>query len=319
MTSLRTIGVPRHALVIGGGFLGTHIARGFVRRGAETTLLTRRPLSGGAIGRTDGVSVVLGDADDEDVARILETADHVVWAAGGLMPAESNQRPMEDVVTTLLPLLRTLEALVARGDGAITLLSSGGTIYGNPSVLPVPEHMLPQPLSSHGVMKVASERYLALYREVFGVRALSLRCANVYGEGQLPHRSQGVVATALACVREGRPVPLFGDGRAVRDYVYVDDVVDVVCTLATREQVPEVVNVGTGVGTSVRTLLDLIGEITGREVETTPLPERPGDVRSVILDVSLLDSLMAFDPMALDEGITHTWGDSAQAQHFAGS
>lgn len=164
MTSGRSIGVPRRVLVIGGGFLGTHLTRGFVCRGATTTLLTRRPLRGSAATRVTGASLVIGDAAHEDALQeALADAEHVVWAAGGLMPAESNERPVDDVVATLSPLLRLLDALVARGGTAsVSFLSSGGTVYGDPTVLPVPEHHLPQPLSSHGVSKVACEMYLSM-------------------------------------------------------------------------------------------------------------------------------------------------------------
>jgi len=308
MTTDRSVGAPRSVLVVGGGFLGTHVARGFVRRGVATTVLSRRPPKDGAAARVAGASVVVGDANDiETLRNAAADVEHVVWAAGGLMPAESNERPVDDVVATLPPLLLTLDLLATRGGGSLTFLSSGGTVYGNPTVLPVPEHHLPRPLSSHGVGKVASELYLSLYAEVYGLDTLALRCSNVYGEGQQTHRSQGVVATALACVVQGEPVPLFDDGNAVRDFIHVDDVVDVVCTLAGRKDRPAVVNVGSGIGTSVRTLLEIIADVTGRPVKTTPRPSRPGDVRSVVLDVTLLRSLMAFIPQSLPEGLLRTW------------
>jgi UDP-glucose 4-epimerase len=134
-----------------------------------------------------------------------------------------------------------------------------------------------------------------------------LRCSNVYGEGQQPHRSQGVVATALASVVRGEPIPLFDNGNAVRDFIHVDDVVNVVCTLAGRNDRPAVLNVGSGVGTSVRDLLAIIADVTGLAVQALPKPARPGDVRRVVLDITLLQSLMAFAPFTLSEGIARTW------------
>lgn len=314
MTLGNTVGVPRRVLVVGAGFLGTHITHGFVHRGAATTLLARRPVTGDAARRVAGARIAFGDAtDQDDLRRALGDADHVVWAAGGLMPADSSERPVDDVRLALPPLLGMLELLVARGGGSITLISSGGTVYGNPTVIPVPEHHLPQPLSAHAVTKVASELYLSVYREVHGLETLALRCANVYGEGQVPHRSQGVVATAFASAATGAEMPLVDGGRAVRDFVYVDDVVDVVCTLAARKACPAIVNVGSGVGTSVTALLALVQEVTGRPVATTPVPARPGDVNAVVLDVTLLRSLMAFEPISLPEGLDHLWRGAAEA------
>jgi len=305
---MRTVGAPRSVLVVGAGFLGANIARGFVRRGVATTVLSRNARRDPTAARVAGASTVAGDANDLETLRAaLADSEHVVWAAGGLMPAESNERPVDDVIATLPPLLLMLNLLAVRGDGALTFLSSGGTVYGNPTVLPVPEHHLHQPLSSHGVGKVASELYLSLYAQVHGVDTMALRCANVYGEGQQPHRSQGVVATALACVARGEPVPLFDEGSAIRDFIHVDDVVEVVCTLAGRLNRPTAVNVGSGIGTSVASLLEIIAEVTGRPVITTPRPTRLGDVRSVVLDITLLRSLMAFTPLSLPEGLARTW------------
>jgi UDP-glucose 4-epimerase len=262
---------------------------------------------------------VLGDAVTEDVLHdVVADVEHVVWAAGGLMPAESNERPVDDVVATLPPFLRLLDALVGRGSSAsVSLLSSGGTVYGDPTVLPVPEHHLPQPLSSHGVSKVACEMYLSMYRELYGLDTVALRCANVYGEGQVPYRSQGVVATALECARTQESIPLVDDGLAVRDFIYVDDLVDVVCTLAARKDRPTTVNVGSGVGTSVRELLALLEQVTGRRITTHPVPSRPGDVRTVVLDITLLRSLMAFEPVPLEEGLARLWRETEGAQQLA--
>ena len=302
------IGGIQGALVVGGGFIGSHVALGFLTRGVPTTLFSRRPLDGSTAARVNDATLVVGDAGDRDaLQRAIERANHVVWCVGGLLPAESNHRKVEDTVTALPPLLVMLDLLAARGDAGLTLMSSGGTIYGNPTVLPVPEQHQPRPITSHGVMKVASELYLSLYHELHGIRPLALRCGNVFGTGQQPNRSQGVVATALARVARGEPVPVFGDGSAVRDYIHVDDVVDVVCTLSGRSDVPTVVNIGSGVGTSVRELLSIVRDVTGRPVRTAEFPSRDGDVRSIVLDVTLLRSLMGFRPLSLADGLARTW------------
>jgi UDP-glucose 4-epimerase len=255
-----------------------------------------------------GARLVVGDAGDIEAMRpVLEHAEQVVWCAGGLLPAESNERATDDLMTALPPLLGALDLLAARGEGSLTLISSGGTVYGDPSVLPVPEHSLLRPLNAHGITKVASELYLSLYRDLHGLRTLALRCGNVYGEGQLPNRSQGLVAKALNCALHGESIPVFGGGGAVRDYIYVDDVVDVVCTLSGRCDLPSVVNVGTGTGTTVSELLTLVERASGRSLVREQRPARPGDVRAVVLDITLLRSLMAIQPRQLADGLARTW------------
>lgn len=302
------VGRPGGVLVVGGGFVGSHVAAAFVARGVPTTVLTRGPLDEELAARIHGARVVAGDAGDGYVLdQGLEAVDHVVWCAGGVLPADSDARTVNDLTASLPPLLALLDRVAARDGTSVSFLSSGGAVYGNATVLPVPERHALRPISAHGVTKVAAELYLGLYRQVHGLRTLALRLGNVYGPGQRPHRSQGVVATALACAAAHRPLPIFGDGSSVRDYVYIDDVVDVVCRLTARADVPEVVNVGTGEGTTTRELVELVSRVTGRSLAVEHQPARPGDVDANVLDTALLTSLLAYEPVSIEPGLALTW------------
>lgn len=295
-------------LVVGGGFLGSHLVAGLAAAGARVTVLTRTRPQGGAASRIAGARTLVADAvDGAAVEGALENVDHVMWCAGGLLPAESNLDPIADVRDALPPLLTMLEALRNRPGVSITFMSSGGTVYGNPMILPVPESHPLSPLSSHGVTKVAAEQYLGLYQDVHGVPVVILRCGNVYGEGQRGDRSQGVIAASLACARTSRAFPVFGDGSSERDYLYVGDLVDVACSLVGRSHVPRIVNVGSGRGTTVAQVLAVVESTTGTRLTLDPRPARPGDVSRVVLDTSLLQSIVPFDPLPLPDGIALTW------------
>lgn len=274
----------------------------------RTTVLTRSEPDAATRARIDGARLVIADAADaEQLRTALGEAGHVAWCAGGLLPAESNERPIDDVVGTLAPLLVALQALADRGWGHLTLISSGGTVYGNPTVLPVPEHAVLRPLTSHGITRLAAEHYVSLFADVHGVAGLSLRCANVFGAGQRPGRSQGVVAATFARLRDGAHIPVFGDGTSVRDYIHVDDVVDALMALWDLPTTPGVVNVGSGVGTSLSDLLALMEEVSGVAVRVDRHPARPGDVRGIVLDTTLLRSLIPFEPRPLRDGLARTW------------
>ena len=295
-------------LVVGGGFIGSHIAAGLHRAGRDVTVLTRTAPQGGTARRLDQIATVVGDAaDDGLVAAVVDRVRNVVWCAGGLLPADSNLDPLGDVQASLPPLLTVLQALRAKGRGSMTFLSSGGTVYGNPTVLPVPELHPTRPLSSYGVLKVAAEYYVSIFAELYGVPGTIFRCANVYGEGQRAGRSQGLVASVLEDIRRNVPVPVFGDGGAVRDYVHVSDVVSVVVTLLGTDGLPPAVNVGSGVGTTVDELLSLVEKVTNRTIERVSRPPRPGDVDRVVLDIGLLRALVDYEPMSLEDGLRRTW------------
>jgi UDP-glucose 4-epimerase len=299
---------------VGGGFLGTHVAAGFTAAETPTTILTRTAPTTGSLAAAAATRLVEGDAADTDVLDdALTGCGHVVWCAGGLLPAESNADPIGDVLWSLPAFLTALEALRRRPGVGLTFFSSGGAVYGDPHVLPVSETHPVAPRTSYAVMKVAAEHYLALYRTRHGIPGLALRCGNVFGAGQPADRSQGLVAAALARVRAGQPVPVYGDGRIVRDYVHVDDVVAVVLALARRPDMPAVLNVGSGRGTSVTELLTLIEEVTGLAVQVERHPVRPDDIQRVVLDISLLQSTMAFEPRSLRDGLARTWTATNEA------
>jgi UDP-glucose 4-epimerase len=300
-------------LVVGLGFIGTHVAAALGRAGVPTTILTRSGAGGskrGAPGNAAFASATLvrGDAaDPATVGQAIEGACHVVYCAGGLMPAQSNLHPTADIELALPPLICVLEALRQRPGIGITFLSSGGTVYGNPRCLPVGEEHPTDPITSYGVMKLASEKYIRMYASLYGVSGRILRCSNVYGEGQPPDRGQGVIAAFLHRALTDRPIAIFGDGSVVRDYIYAGDLADLLVRLLRLGNQPELANVGSGVGTSLKQVVGLVEAVTGRAVRVEHKPGRAFDIGEIVLDISRLRALVPFDPLPLEAGIRRTW------------
>jgi len=125
---------------------------------------------------------------------------------------------------------------------------------------------------------------------------------------QQPGRSQGVVANSFDAARRGAPLPIYGDGSTVRDYVFVDDVVSVVECAVDDPSFPCLVNVGTGIGTRLDELLSLVREVTGLELTEDRRATRPHDIPRVVLDIARLRAAMpSYQPRSLREGLTTTW------------
>jgi UDP-glucose 4-epimerase len=303
-------------LVVGGGFLGSHVAGALAAQRIPTTVLTKTSPSPATEALMGAAAVRVGDAANTSALKdSLEGAGHVVWCAHGLLPADSNEQSAADLTLALLPLLTALDVLRRRPGVGITFFSSGGTVYGNPDTLPVPESHPTRPLTSHGVTKVAAEHYLTLYRDVYGVPSLILRCGNVYGEGQPSDRSQGLIAAALECARRRRPLTIYGDGSTVRDFIFIDDVVDVVLALLGRADVPTVINVGSGYGTSVADVVELVELVTGASLELERQSIRPGDVRRIVLDITRLRSVLPeFEPTPLPNGMARMWSQVERSE-----
>lgn len=306
--SARPRGDRPAVLVLGAGFLGAAIARDLVAGGCRTTVLTRTEPSDERRASLRGAEVEVGDASDHVVLqRLLDGVTEIVYAIGSASPAESSLDPAGDIGRVVPPLIRLLELMRSRPGVRLTYLSSGGAVYGNTHILPIPEHTPLRPVSSYGIIKATCEQYVEMYCDVHGTTARIVRIGNVYGPGQLAGREQGVVARLLAAAMSGAPVPIFDLDGPVRDYVYVDDVASAVARLVTSIDDVAVVNLATSVGHNLREVVDCVRAVTGRPLRTHLLERRGFDVRANVLDTTVLRELIAYDPIDLATGIARTW------------
>jgi UDP-glucose 4-epimerase len=297
-------------LVVGCGFIGSHVVAELAACGRPPVVLTRTRPADEVAAAIDAGDLRLGDAaDPAEVAAALDGVAEVVYSAGGLLPAASERDPERDQELTLAPLRTVLEALRERPDTKLTYVSSGGTVYGEPRQLPVAETAPTRPIGSYGKLHLACEREIGRHRDEHGLRARVLRCSTVYGEHQLPDRGQGAVVTFLHRIERGLPIDLYGGGATIRDYVYAGDVARALVALLDREDKPLIVNVASGEGTSLLDLLRLVEKQVGRQADVTAHPERGFDVHRIVLDTARLGELLNFRPTPLEAGIarTHRW------------
>ncbi len=295
------------ALVIGGnGFIGSSLVGRLRAQGVAVRVLDiGRP-------RTDvtweSVEFVQGSlADGSLLPHALADVDVVFHLASATVPSTSNLDPIADVQSNLVGTLRLLQAMQATGVRRIVFFSSGGTVYGNPDVVPVPETHALRPISSYGVVKASIESYLGMYGQLGVIDPMVLRPSNPYGPRQSTSGVQGAIGAFLRCAREGRPVTLWGDGGTVRDYLYVDDLVELAVT-AGLSDATGVYNAGSGEGHSLLEICRLIGDITGRPLEVRHEPGRSFDVRRIVLDVRRARDRFGWSPqVSLADGIAGTW------------
>ena len=305
-------GQGSRTLVVGCGFIGSHVIEALIAAGRPPVVLTRsRPAVAAQIAAAD---LHLGDAKDPALlGRALEGVGEVVFSAGGLLPAASEENPELDAELTLGPVRAVLDALADRPGVALTYLSSGGTVYGDPERIPVDEEAPTNAFGAYGRLHLACEaEVMAAHRER-GLPVRILRCATVYGEHQHPDRGQGAVVTFLHRIEHGEEVHIFGQGETVRDYVYAGDVAAAVLGLLGRRDGPPVLNVGSERSTSLAELLELTAREVGKEPKVVRHPVRDFEVRAVVLDTTRLRDLLPFDPTSLEVGIarTHRWLSSA--------
>jgi UDP-glucose 4-epimerase len=187
--------------------------------------------------------------------------------------------------------------------------SSASSVVGTVQYNPVDEKHPCTPKTPYAVAKRACEEYLRVYRELYGLHYLIFRFFNLYGPWQ-GYKSGGLIPNLHKTLTEGREFQLFGDGSNTRDFIYVGDVAEFT-SLATRQEVhDEMVNMGTGVGTSIIQLINLGAKILNVTPKLAYNPSRPGEIGNFVADTKRLREALGNKPFTpLEEGLrnTFTW------------
>jgi UDP-glucose 4-epimerase len=300
------------ALVLGGaGFLGSHLAEALLARGRRVRVFDRENVDlknlDGMAGDWEFMGGDFTSASDQD--RALQGVSAVFHLISTTIPATSNQDPVFDVETNMVATVRLLDRACRERVARVVFVSSGGTVYGRPRRLPITEDHPTEPLVSYGVIKLAVEKYLALYRHLHGLSYRVTRLSNPYGPRQNPTGAQGAASVFLGRVHAGLPIEIWGDGSVVRDYLYVTDAVEGILAAETHtDDEPAVFNIGSGEGTSLNDLVAAIGEVTGREIPVHRLLPRPFDVPANVLDITRARTELGWSPRtSLREGLARTW------------
>jgi UDP-glucose 4-epimerase len=204
--------------------------------------------------------------------------------------------------------LNILECAVHTGSRKVVYAASGGTIYGEPRRVPVKETGAAgsRPVSPYGVSKKVIDEYLRFYQRYRGLDFTALALGNVYGPRQDPLGEAGVIAIFSARMLAGESPTIFGDGNQTRDFVFVDDAVHAFA-LAIERGSGKLVNIGTGLETSVNGLYRMLAEITGFTGQPLSGPQPEGEARRISLDIDLAKSALTWHPWThLEDGLRET-------------
>lgn len=241
-------------------------------------------------------------------SRVLMLRPDVIFhLAAQTSVADSVRDPFWDAHHNVLGTLHMADA--ARAVGAqIVFASSAGAIYGECAEPAIEESPL-RPLSPYGVSKLAGEAYLAQFHRLHGTRAVTLRLSNVYGPGQDGSGEAGVIAIWKQAVTEGVPLTIFGDGRQVRDYVYVEDVVSAFIAAVGAD--PGVYNISSGQPRKLLSVYGLVEKLVGNIVAVHE-PARRGDLHSSLVDPTKAEHRLGWRATTtMPEGLGVTWRHGA--------
>ncbi len=302
-------------LVTGGaGFIGSHIVDSYLTAGQDVCVVDdlssgfRHNVAGGA--RFYEMDIRDSRLDEVFAAERPDVVNHQAARAN---VRESLERPLLYADVNVLGSLNLLECCRRHRVKKVIYASTGGAVYGEPIWVPVTEDHPINPLDPYGASKHHVEHYLYLYRLNFGISYTVLRYPNVYGPRQNPCAEAGVVAIFLGQMLGGGQPAINGSGRQQRDFVHVSEVARA-SVLALDRGGGEILNIGSGIGTSVNTIFSTLAKLTGFRGKPLYGPARQGEVAMIYLKSDRAHAVLGWKAeMSLEEGLAATVESFARA------
>lgn len=294
--------MPEKITILGGGFIGLHLVERCLKEGLQVRVLDRKECPPALKGRTDWRQ---GDfADQVTLKNVIAGSDIVFHMISSTVPGD-RVREEEELLLDVIPTLHCLNICAEFSVKRVVFISSA-SVYGIQERLPISESVKPEPISSHGVQKLIIEHYLHYYYYEHGLQYRIARLSNPYGYGQDINGRQGLISIVVGSIINKRPVVVRGDGTAIRDYVYIDDVIDACIALKHDQSVQHVFNIGSGQGCSVNELLSKIEQQFGSNINKVYEKSRKADLPASVLDIGLAEKHLNYHPTVdLDQGISN--------------
>jgi UDP-glucose 4-epimerase len=301
-------------LLAGGtGFIGGALARHLADRGYNVRTVSRSAVGPATLSPGSAEHYCRDVASLSPHDAVFDGVSAVVNLMSATSPARSMSSSPQDTVKGLLPDINLFDCIRARRVAKFVFISSGGTVYGIPKQLPVREDHPTDPISPYGISKLAAEKYCAVYCEAI-CNWYALRISNAYGPGQLVGTEIGAIAGFVRRHAKGLPVEVWGDGTIIRDYVFIDDILDAIRRLLDGANIGSgVYNLGSGSGHSLLQLIDLISQISRTKVSVRFAPARAVDVPAIVLDIHRVKSATGWAPTTSFEAGVKTMWEQANA------
>jgi UDP-glucose 4-epimerase len=295
-------------LVLGGnGFIGSHLVDKLLIEGNSVRVFDKneehfRPF-------LPNVEYHLGEFGNRGLLlEALEGIDIVVHLISTTLPKTSNDDPVFDVKSNIIETLFLLEQCVFKKIKKIIFTSSGGTVYGVPEIVPVKEIHPTNPICSYGICKLTIEKYLFLFKQLHGLDFTIIRPSNPYGSRQNPFGIQGAIPVFLGKISQNKPIQIWGNGGIVRDYIYIEDLVNAIYSSIINTTPSNIFNIGSGTGHSLNNLIAVMKMVTGRDVDVTYAKPRSYDVPEIFMDIGRAKDELNWKPAkSLEFGIQKTW------------
>lgn len=303
---------PKNIILYGGGgFIGSHIVEYLIERKFNITVFDRLDnLSKNNLNPfLDKIEFIPGDFNNIiDIKKSLKGKDYVIHLVSSTIPADSNVNKIYDIETNLISTLKLLDECVRNNIKKIIFISSGGTVYGRTNNNPITEEHPTDPICSYGIVKLAIEKYLELYRNLYNLNYTVLRLSNPFGEKHTPKKGQGFIETALYKIFKGDVVEIWGNGNTVRDYIYVKDAAKAIYLSLIANTKYNLFNISSGKGYKINDILDIFRNMLKLDFNVSYLPSRNSDVPVNVLANNRAIEYLKWKPeTTLEDAINKCW------------
>lgn len=245
---------------------------------------------------------------DSSFDSVVNENDVVFHLISTNNPTTSNKTISSDLTDNITITLKLLDTCVRKKAKRIVFVSSGGTVYGPEAEIPIAETEETNPINTYGIQKITIEKLLFLYKHMYGLDYKIIRLSNPYGPYQRPNGKLGVISTFIYKASRGEVLNVYGDGSVIRDYIYIDDAIKGIVNISKDYSQYTIFNLGSGIGTSVNEIIQLIKLSLNKYVEVKYEESRTVDVPVNILNVKRYTEVFGERPLKikLSEGIELT-------------
>lgn len=251
---------------------------------------------------------VLTFSNEMDFDKLVDNIDVVYHLVSTSIPANSNQHIPLELESNVIFTSYLLEACVRKKVSKVVFVSSGGTVYGKETQCPLNEETPTYPITSYGIQKITIEKLLYLYKNMYNLDYRIIRLSNPYGPYQRPDGILGAVTTFTYKAMIGEPIIIYGDGSVIRDFIYIEDAINAMIKITCEEAKYKTYNVGSGIGVSIRRLVETIQKTLNVNIDIQFSSGRAVDVPVNYLDISRYeDEFGKLALTSLEEGIGKTF------------
>jgi UDP-glucose 4-epimerase len=294
----------------GNGFIGSHLAERLVHEGFEVKIFdTFNTGTHNLDSIINDIEIIRGDfLNKEDLSRALKNVELVFHYISTTNPVTAANNPIFDVESNIIGSIRLFQTAIENKIERIIFPSSGGTIYG-----PVQEDLIKEthplnPVNPYAISKLTIEKYLNYFNYSSGMNYFILRYSNPYGERQNPLGNQGVIPIFLNKIKNNEHPVIYGNGSAIRDYIYIDDAIDATMAILKSNTKETLFNVGSGQETSINQLISVMSNVTNHRVDPVYKENSGLYLPKIVLDISRIRKETGWSPKTdIKEGIKKTW------------